>query len=305
MYSSLFSDFWAEVQGYYGGLIALLPKLITAILLFLIFYFVANYVRKLVRTWLIHRMEDPLLAQFLARTIKIVIILIGVLVFLNTVGLGAAAGGLLASAGVGAFILGFAFKDIGENFLAGIMLAFNRPFKVGDVVELDGIQGKIVSLDLRNVHIKTADGRDVFIPNGSIVKNPVINLTIDGDLRFDFTVGLDYGSELGKAVEIILHTLKEVPGVMHEPRKPFVMVSDLAASTLNVGVYYWIDAFDPAISASIVKNQAVAAVLSALNEAGFYLPSEIMEIKNYNNSDLMAVTKAAKEADNKVDSANN
>lgn len=136
-------------------------------------------------------MDDPLLADFLSKTVKAVILIAAGLIFLKTIGLGGTAGSLLAGAGVGAFILGFAFKDIGENFPAGIMLAFNRPFKVGDVVSLEGIEGKVSTMSLRYVHIKTADGRDIFIPNASIIKKPLINLTIDGDLRFDFTLGFD------------------------------------------------------------------------------------------------------------------
>jgi len=290
--NQLLSDLWAEMQGYYDNLVALLPKLILALLVFSFIYFLARRLRKTVARILIHRMDDPLLANFLARFIQSIIVVIDFLVFLSIVGLGKAAGSLLASAGVGAFIIGFAFKDIGENLLAGIMLAFKRPFKVGDLVEMGDVKGSVVSMTLRDTHVKTAEGIDVYIPNGNIIKNPLKNYTIDGDLRFDFTVGLDYGSDMDRAIELILGALKEVPGVMHQPRTPLVMVKDLGASTLNLTVYYWIDAFDPKVSGAVVKNKAVNEVLSVLGDAGYYLPSDILEIKNYHETDLKALTKS-------------
>ena len=289
--TNFLEDLWINIQGYYEEIIDLMPKLTLAILVFLIFYFLAGRAKKLMNRYLLPKMDDPLLARFLARMSRVVIIIIGLLVFLKVVGLGAMAGGLLASAGVGAFIIGFAFKDIGENLLAGVMLAFNRPFSVGDIVELEGVKGKVVMLSLRTVQIKTHDGRDVFIPNGSVIKKPVINFTIDGDLRYEFTVGIDYDSDFRGAIKVILDTLHDVKGIMTMPRKPTVAISNLGTSTLNLTAYYWIDAFDKSISAVDVKNEAVNHVLEALTEAGYYLPGDILEIKNYKESELKALNR--------------
>lgn len=294
-------DLWAELQGYYDNVVALLPRLLLAFFVFLVLYFFARRMKKTIASLLIRRMDDPLLANFLARFLQSIIVIVAFLVFLSVVGLGKAAGSLLASAGVGAFIIGFAFKDIGENLLAGIMLAFKRPFKVGDLVETGDVKGNVVSMSLRDTHVKTAEGLDVFIPNGNILKNPLKNYTIDGDLRFEFTVGLDYGSDMDKAIEIILETLEGVPGVMHTPRTPLVMVQNLGASTLNLTVYYWIDAFDPEVSGAVVKNRAVSKVLTALTEAGYYLPSDILEIKNYHETDLKALTKSSADGSAEVE----
>lgn len=289
--ANFLEDLWMNIQGYYEEIIELLPKLTLAILVFLIFYFVAGRAKNLMNRYLLPRMDDPLLARFLARMTKGVIAVTGLLIFLKIVGLGALAGGLLASAGVGAFIIGFAFKDIGENLLGGVMLAFNRPFKVGDIVELEGVKGKVMMLSLRNVQIKTHDGRDVFIPNASVIKKPVINYTIDGDLRYEFTVGIDYDSDIRGAIKIILDTIRQVKGIMMEPRKPAVAITNLGASTLNMTAYYWIDAFDKSISAVEVKNEVVNSVLEALTKAGYYLPGDVLEIKNYKESELKALNK--------------
>lgn len=284
--NDLLHDLWLNVQGYYEDLVDLLPRLLVALAVFLLFGFVANRVRRLAARSLDRRMDDPLLARFLAGTIRAVIIIIALLFVLKIVGLGATAAGLLASAGVGAFVIGFAFKDIGENFLAGIMLAFNRPFKVGDLVELGGIKGKVTTLSLRNVQIKTNDGRDVFIPNAKIVKEPVTNFTVDGNLRYDFTIGLDYGSDIPGAITIIQTTLRQITGILQGERAPTVAVANLGSSTLDLTIYYWTDAFDPNVSAVQIKNQAVVAVLAALGKAGYYLPADIVEMRSYRDKDI-------------------
>ncbi len=287
----LLQDLFLEFRSYYDLIVSLLPKLAIALLILLFFYLFANRIRKFTKRSLTKRMDDPLLATFIARMIKVLIVIIGCLLFLKVIGLDAVAGSLLASAGVGAFILGFAFKDIGENFLAGILLAFNRPFKIGDVVALEGIEGKIVALSLRDIHLRTAEGQDVFIPNSSVIKKPLINFTVDGDLRADFTLGFDYGSNMEKAIQLILETLSEVPGVMTVSRQPSVLINELGTSTINVTCYYWVDAFDPAYNFIEVKNQAVVSVLQRLDEAGYYMPSDILEIKNYKEADLKALTR--------------
>lgn len=250
------------------------------------FYFLARFLQKVLRSRLLIRMDDPLLANFLSVLFRSVVILIGFLVVFRFVGLTGVVSGLLAGAGITAFVIGFALKDIGENFLAGILLAFKRPFRVGDVVDIQGIRGKVLTLNLRDTQIKTADGKDVFIPNAQIIKNPLINFTIDGFLRYDFIVGLDYGSEYRKAIEIILKAIPQVEGVLSEMKKPNVWVSDLAESTLNLQVTFWVDTFDRKINDMTIKTHVIFQVLEALEKAGFNLPSRVVELKNYRDKAL-------------------
>ena len=277
-----------NIQGYYVGLVALLPKLIIAIIIFSILFLIANRSKRIVDRRLTARMDDPLLARFLSRVVKTSVVIIGFLIALKIVGLGAAASGLLAGAGVSAFIIGFAFKDIGENLLSGVMLAFHRPFRIGDTVELNGIQGQVITLNLRDTQIKSFDGKDIYIPNANVIKNPVINYTIDGFLRNDFVIGLDYDDDVNQAIKITLGTLNKIKGILKEERAPSVSISSLGASTLNLTAYYWIDTFDPSVSGLKVKTEAIRQVLLALKEAGFYLPSDVLEIKNYRESSLKA-----------------
>ncbi|WP_296699475.1 mechanosensitive ion channel family protein [Algoriphagus sp.] len=257
-----------------------------SILTFLVFLFFARKSKAFLKVRLIRRMDDDLLANFLAGIFSAIVIMIGLLVVFRIIGLTGVVSGLLAGAGISAFIIGFALKDIGENFLAGIILAFKRPFRVGDIVDISGMRGQVLTLNLRDTQIKTGDGKDVFIPNGVILKNPLINFTIDGYLRYDFIVGLDYGSDYHGAVDLIKSTIKKIPGVLNENKAPAVWVVDLAESTLNIQVTFWVDTFEREISDAVVKSNAIIEVLTALEKAGFNMPARIIELKNHQDKSL-------------------
>lgn len=280
------NDLWLNITGYYDNIVALLPKFIIATLAFSILFFIANRSKRFVTNRLGQRMDDPLLAQFLGTVTKTAGVVIALMVVLQILGLGNIATGLFAGASFSAIVVGFAFKDIGENFLAGIILAFNRPFRVGDTVELDGKLGVVVTLNMRTSHIKTFDGKDIYIPNANVIKTPVVNYTIDGFLRQEFTIGLDYGSDVDKAMDLIKTTLDKIDGILNDEKKVTVFISNLNTSTLDLSVQYWLDTFDKKTSSLSVKTQAINNVLIVLNEAGFYLPGNVLELKNYNQDDL-------------------
>lgn len=283
---TLLDDLNERLLAYYDQFVNVLPKLIIAIVVFTIILFIANYASRKTNTRLTKRLEDPLLAKFIGRIIKITLVVIGLLIVLQIIGLGGTAAGLLGTAGMGAFVFGFAFKDIGEHFLAGIMLAFNRPFNVGDVVELDDQKGVVVTLNLRNTHIKTFDGKDIYIPNGNVIKNPLINYTIDGFLRNSIEFGIDYDDDVQKAIQIIHNVLANTEGVLQDNKKPSVHISSLGTSTLNLEIYYWIDTFDSKVPSLVLKTNLIKDILKSLNESGFYLPGEVVELKNYKKDSL-------------------
>lgn len=155
-------------------------------------------------------------AEYIAVVTKWAIIIAGILLAFQTIGLSGIAGGLLAGAGVSAIVIGFAFKDIAQNFLAGLILAFNRPFNVNDTVQINEIMGKVVGLDLRTTHILTFDSKDVYIPNGTIITSPITNYTRNGLIRMDFIVGIDYNDDITQAIRLIEETALTIEGVLQK-----------------------------------------------------------------------------------------
>jgi small conductance mechanosensitive channel len=149
------SDIWRELLEYYDHLVAFMPKLLMAAMVLFIAWFVARSIRTISDRKLKKQMEDPLLAEFLATLIRTVVFIIGVTIAFKVLGLSGITSSILAGAGITAFVIGFALRDIGENFLAGILMAFKRPFRVGDFVETGAIKGTVVALNIRDTQLKT------------------------------------------------------------------------------------------------------------------------------------------------------
>lgn len=200
--------------------------------------------------------------------------LFGIVLGLQLMGLTSLATSLLATGGVVAIVFGFAFREIGENLLAGLFLAFGRSFDVGDVIESDSLRGEVKTITLRNVHIRTPDGCDIFIPCASIFRNPLHNFTRDGLRRGSFAIGIDFGDESGSARDLLLRTVADVDGVLAEP-KPAVQMSEFAAQYQELTVYFWVNTFDVGQNLVLVRTAAMQSCREALAEAGYTFSSDV------------------------------
>lgn len=257
--------------------------ILVAFSVLIIGFLLANLISSLLNKRLKNRIKNSLSVLFIAQIIRVALKVLIFLFFLSLLGFKDITTNILAGAGILTFIIGFAFKDIGENFLAGIILAFKSPFQENDLIESENIVGYVRELRVRETVVKTTDGKDVFIPNSQILKNPLINYTIDGFLRYDFMLGLDYSSDVKKAITIILETLEQVEGVIHDTKKPTVVIDELAASTINLKIFFWIDTFTSSSKTYhlSIKNEVMQKVLIRLTDEGFNLPSNIIEVKQY------------------------
>jgi small conductance mechanosensitive channel len=262
------SDVWQEMARYYDYIVAITPRVLIAIVVIVLTWVISRQIRKATDTKLKKRMEDPLLASFLATLVRGIIVIIGLAFAFKTVGLSGLTTGLMAGAGISAFIIGFALRDLGENFLAGILMAFKRPFKVGDFVETNNIRGKVVNLSLRDTQLKTPDGKDVFIPNASIIKNPLTNFTIDGFLRIDFQVGLPAGSNYDEILTTIEAAVNQTEGVIRRRRKTTTHVTAISPGRLDVMVSFWLDTFRSKDTLEQVRSNVIANVQRAMEEQG-------------------------------------
>lgn len=167
----------------------MLPRIGLAILILVIGIIVANWITSIIKGRIRKKSHDPLMSNFLAKAIKLVLFIVIGLLTLNTAGLSGIAGAILATAGASAVVLGFAFKDIAENFLAGMILAFNRPFHIDDTVSVENVFGKVKAMEFRYTKIATFDGRNVYIPNSDVLTKPVYNYTEDGFIEVTLLLG--------------------------------------------------------------------------------------------------------------------
>lgn len=280
------TDIKNQLFTYYDKIILLLPKLVFAIVVCSVLLFVMRTIRKRLIRFLTHRADDKLLMNFFNSVFSIVNGILVALLFLYIIGQGRIASSILGAAGVSAFVIGFALKDIGENFLAGVIMAFDRPFRLGDTVKTGEVEGTITEMSLRDTHIKTFDGKDVYVPNGQIIKKPLYNYTIDGFLRKSFVLGVDYGTDLDVAREIIIDAVAQVPGVQTEPKHPRTIISEFGTSTVNITVQYWVNTFDKVHSGIAIQNQIMRDSYNALDKAGVNMPGNVVELKNYTNGNV-------------------
>lgn len=273
---------------YWNKFLLSLPRLIMAIILLVIVFFVAAYIARMIKKSLSGEEHDPLFVRFISKVTKAVIIICGIILVMQILGLSGIAGGLLAGAGISAFIFGFAFKDIAENFLGGVILAFNRPFSLNDSIVIRDFSGHIVALNFRTTHIKTFDEGDVFIPNAIMVKEPLTNLTRDGKIRLNFVVGIAYEDKVADAIATIEEAMKSIIDIKHDI-KPFTVVEELSVSTVNLKVYFWADTFDYKKGVLQIKSDVITKVKEALETRGFSLPADIQEIKLYDRKEPLPI----------------
>lgn len=262
-----FDDVIHHVEGYYRSIVAVTPKLLLAIAIILIAWFIASRVRVFADSRLKRKMHDPLLAAFIANLLKAILIIVGIMLMFRIIGLTGFAETLLAGAGISAFVIGFALKDIGENFLAGILLAFKRPFSIGDIIESNAVKGKVVSLNLRDTQIRS-DSKDIYIPNALLIKSVLINFNSAGYLLQDFMIGLEYGSDYENAISIIKDVLQQHEQVIDQDYHNSAVVAGITGATIQLTIRYWVKT-DANISDGKTRSEIIIKVMKSLKREGF------------------------------------
>lgn len=279
-----------SVETYYQNFLEILPRIALGIFIIVVGFLIAQFITNIYKRRILKKAEDPLMARFLAQAIKTVLVIITILLALEAAGLSGIATGILTAAGGAAIVLGFAFQDIGKNFLAGIILAFNRPFNINDTIKIGDIFGKVKALNFRYSHIKTPDGRDIYIPNSDVLTEPVENYTADGYYRVDFVVGIGYEDDIEGAKQLIQSILNEHEEIIHDDvHENFVIEDELAASTVNLKVFFWVDTFDYRKASRVLRGNVIQKVKNELVAKKFNLPADIKELKIYGTEDAIPI----------------
>ena len=258
----------------WNDIVELAPKAVLAILVLLVFLLIGRLAGRGLGVVLKRGGLTPTHQLFFRRLVVWLAVVFGLALALNFLGLSGVAAGLLAGGGLSAVVLGFAFRQIGENLLSGLFLAFSRPFNVDDFIEADGYEGTVRKIELRHTHIRTADGRDIFIPNSKIFNSSLVNFTRDGLLRPSFTVGIDYRDDAAAACALLAGEAAAVGYVLAEPA-PAANVTGLAASVVEIQVVYWVNAFAKGYDGLTVKGAVMDRCRAALLEAGYTVAAEV------------------------------
>lgn len=280
-------------NNFFSNVLELLPNLLVAVFFFLLFALVGYLIGKGFGKSDGKKWKNTIVFNYLGKVLRWLFYIIGFIVALYILGFGAIANTLLTSAGVSAIIIGFAFKDIAENFLAGLLMLISRPFEIGHIIEVNGHRGTVKEVNLRTIHIRNITGKDIYIPNSVIIKNVMINYTRDGYLRLDFSLGLDIPTNIAKIRPVIVEFLKKQPEVLAHP-KPDVLVRDVNEFTVEIQVLFWIDvlkqkSIPPAYLGETIRSRILAEVKDLLLDQGYAMPSQIIEHKMYHRNEPLVV----------------
>lgn len=262
------ADAWSTVDGIVDGFISALPKILIAIVVFTIFVLIA-WVTKLSIRSVASRNDSSALGNVLGRLSQAVILFVGFMIAAAIISKSVTPAKLLSVLGVGGVAIGFAFKDLLQNFMAGILILLRRPFEVGDQVVFGEHEGTIESIDTRSTVVKTYSGERVLIPNGEVYTNPMKILTAYEKRRSQYDVGIGYGDDIDVAKRKMIEAMEGVEGVLSDPA-PEVLIVELAGSSVNLRGRWWTD---PRRSDVVhVKSEVIEAFKRGLDEAQVDMP---------------------------------
>ena len=269
------SQAWETGQEMLDGFVEALPMIGLGIIVFALFYLAARWIRSLVKRLTETAGLSPNAGLILGRPTRWLVISVGLLVALNIAVPSFTAGDLIQLLGISSVAIGFAFHDILQNFLAGILLLLTEPFRIGDQIIVGSFEGTVEDVWTRATTIRTYDGRLVVIPNADLFTESVTVNTAFDKRRSEYSVGIGYGDDIGQAMRLILEAMNGVEGVCEEP-SPDVLVAELADFSVNIRARWWTDSRRAGVLA--VQSRVIAAIKGHLLENGIDLPFPTQQI---------------------------
>ena len=277
--TELLQTIFQSLQELLGTAIKNLPGLISGlIILFLTRYF-AQVGQKVVSKAGEKALRSKSLQILLKKTIYVGTWIVGIL-FACVVGFpGLDLGDIIATLGIGSVAIGFAFQDIVKNFLAGIILLIEEPFRIGDEVVINDYQGKVENISIRTTQIRTYEGEKILLPNANVFTDAVKVRTAYVSRRTDLGVGVDYNTPLSEAAEILNKTIKRVEGVLTNP-VPEIDLVNFGDSSIDFVIRYW--TYPEQKEVRHVQTRAIIAIKKACDEADINIPYPIRTLYYYN-----------------------
>ena len=215
--------------------------IIKAILVFIIGRFVIRMINKLVRRILTKRDFDPSVKTFVGSLVNVTLMVLLIISVVGALGVQTTSfAALLASAGVA---IGMALSGNLSNFAGGLIILLFKPYKVGDYIESQGVGGTVKEIQIFHTILLTADNKNIYIPNGSLSSGVVTNIGREPTRRVEWTFGVDYGSDYEQVKRVIESVLAQDARILNDPA-PFIALSALADSSVNVVVRAWVKSPD-------------------------------------------------------------
>ena len=258
-----------EVMGMAEGLVASLPSLAIGLVIILVTWLVAKIVVRITGRIAAKANLRESLRNLIATVTHVAVWIIGLMIAATVVLPGLEPAGLIAGLGIGTVAIGFAFQDIFENFLAGVLIMLRENMQIGDLIEVEGVLGKVEKITLRETHIRQLTNELTIMPNSMLFKNPVQILTDAHIRRDELMVGVSYDTDLDHAMMVIEGAMVGIEAI--DTEKPVsVFAWSYGASSVDFLVQWWSDARPR--DRRETKSDVVRAIKRALDDAGIEIP---------------------------------
>ncbi|NND60954.1 MAG: mechanosensitive ion channel family protein [Gammaproteobacteria bacterium] len=254
-----------------AALLAKLPILGLAILVIVVTWIAARIINAISRRMMERSgLRESLVALF-CKLINIGVWVAGILVAAMTIFPSFTPGQIVTTLGLSSIAIGFAFKDIFENFIAGILVLAREPFRLGDFIECDGIEGTVEHITIRDTHIRQPNANRVVLPNAMLFKNPVTVFTDVKTRRITVMAGVGYGEDMAKARDVISEAVSNAETVNTD--KPIqIYAKEFGDSSVNFEVTWWTGTDADPANIRVSRDKVMEAVKKALDDAGIEIP---------------------------------
>lgn len=252
-----------------------IPLFIVGVLILWVAWWLASRISE--GAWIERRVRaNPFMVDIVRQLVRVAIMVAAALFVLDLLDLTALVGAVLGAAGVATLAVGFAFRDLIENYIASVLLSLRQPFEPNDLVELGGQLGRVSRLTSRATILVTPEGNHVRIPNAQVFKSEMVNYSRNPQRRFDFQVGVDVELELSPVQAMAERVVGDVDGVLEEPA-PFCLVTELGDSSVILRIFGWVD--QTRHDFGRVRSEAIRQVKEAFDEADIVMPEPTYSVK--------------------------
>ncbi|EAQ98820.1 mechanosensitive ion channel family protein [Congregibacter litoralis] len=258
-----------QLQTMWVSLVKALPLLSLAALLLLVTWIILRVVRRVLRSTLGKSSMRPSLANLLQTVVHTALWTLSILTALTIVFPSLTPAKLLATIGLGSVAVGFAFRDVFENFLAGALIMLRKPMRIGDFIDCGDVSGKIEQITIRDTYVRTTDGVLILVPNSYIFKNPVYVETDQSLRRYETVCGVAYGEDADNARAVILDAVESLSDI-DQSKGVEIYASEFNSSSVDFTIRWWATSTPPGLHSS--RDSVIRAVKRALDDRGIEIP---------------------------------
>jgi small conductance mechanosensitive channel len=268
-----------SLQELLGSAVKIFPAIITALVIIMLTNYAAQFTRNLADRVGKRTLHSKSLQFLLRKTAYITTWVVGIILACVIAFPGLRLGDIIATLGLSSVAIGFAFQDIFKNFLAGILILIQQPFRIDDQIVVGDYEGTVEKIDIRTTKIRTYDGERILMPNSEVFTSAVRVRTAFNQRRTDLAVGVDYNASLPEAKRILQQTIERVDGVLND-KLPEIDLVGFGESSMDFIVRYWTNSRQPHVRQ--VQTRAIMAIKEALDAAKIGIPYPIRTLYFYN-----------------------